>query len=109
MRALCQPTTAMMLHHRPRLQSAMMLHMWFGEVSLDGGMPQQGRYLWLCAHLLLSEHLLVCVQELAEARRNRRQPTRINGYGSRTSSPTRELDAVSPIHTPAASPAKPNR
>ncbi len=56
-----------------------------------------------------SEHPDACVQELAEARRNRRQPTRMNGYGSRTSSPTRELDAVSPIHTPAASPAKPSR
>lgn len=50
-----------------------------------------------------------CLQELAEARRNRRQPTRINGYGSRTSSPTREGDEVSPVRTPAASPVKPNR
>ncbi|CAK0785404.1 hypothetical protein CVIRNUC_008613 [Coccomyxa viridis] len=46
-------------------------------------------------------------EELAEARRSRRQPTRMSGYGSRTSSPSR--DGVSPVRTPAASPAKPNR
>ena len=47
------------------------------------------------------------LQELAEARRSRRQPTRMSGYGSRTSSP--ERDGVSPVRTPTASPAKPNR
>ena len=58
-------------------------------------------------HLDVNGIINTHLQELAEARRTRRQPTRMNGYGSRTSSPSR--DGVSPVRTPAVSPAKPNR